>query len=121
MLISQVSKLSGLSIHTLRYYEKEGLLKNISRNSSGRRIYSTIDIGWLEWIQRLKSTGMSLDEIKQFSNLRSLGDASITDRKNMLIDHAEHLESEINRLQSELAIVKYKVKDYQEKEIEVLT
>ena len=119
--ISEVAALTGLSIHTLRYYEKEGLLKNISRNTSGRRIYSKIDLGWLQWIQRLKSTGMSLDEIKKFSNFRSLGNASITDRKNMLIEHAEHLSSEINRLQSELAVVKYKVTAYEKKEIEVLT
>ena len=118
MYISEIAKLSGLSIHTLRYYEKEGLLSNISRNSAGRRAYSDSDIAWLEWIQRLKSTGMSLADIKQFSQLRSQGDASLGDRKNMLIDHARQLKADIERLQAELAIVEYKVGAYQEKENE---
>ncbi len=121
MYISEVSKRSGLSIHTLRYYEKEGLLNNISRNTSGRRVYSTKDIAWLEWIQRLKSTGMTLDDIKRFSDFRATGDSSVHDRKNMLIDHAKKLKSDIQRLNHELGIVEYKIKAYQEKENELLT
>ncbi|WP_448550171.1 MerR family transcriptional regulator [Thalassotalea fusca] len=121
MYISEISERTGLSIHTLRYYEKEGLLTNISRNVSGRRVYSEIDLIWLTWIQRLKSTGMSLEDIKRFSVLRSKGDASISDRKNMLIEHANKLKSDIQRLQDELDIVEYKVEAYQEKENELLT
>jgi len=119
--ISEISERSGLSIHTLRYYEKEGLLANISRNVSGRRVYSEIDLIWLIWIQRLKSTGMSLKDIKRFSVLRSIGDSSISDRKNMLVEHSKKLRSDIQRLQDELDIVNYKVEAYQEKENELLT
>lgn len=121
MYISDISQRSGLSIYTLRYYEKEGLLTNISRNGSGRRVYSETDLMWLTWIQRLKSTGMSLSEIKKFSALRTKGVASITDRKNMLINHASKLEADIKHLQGELKIVEFKVKAYEEKEKEVLT
>lgn len=121
MYISEISERSGLSIHTLRYYEKEGLLTNISRNESGRRVYSEVDLMWLIWIQRLKSTGMSLEDIKRFSLLRSMGDSSISDRKNMLIEHSKKLKSDIKRLQDELDIVEYKVVAYQEKENELLT
>ncbi len=121
MYISEISERSGLSIHTLRYYEKEGLLTNISRNESGRRVYSEVDLVWLAWIQRLKSTGMSLEDIKRFSDLRSKGDSSIPDRKNMLIEHSKKLKSDIQRLQNELDIVEYKVEAYQEKENELLT
>ena len=121
MYISEVSKRSGLSIHTLRYYEKEGLLTNITRNGSGRRVYSNADLVWLSWIQRLKSTGMSLEDIKRFSDLRSLGDSSIADRKHMLIEHSRKLKSAIQRLQDELDIVDYKVGAYQERENKLLT
>lgn len=121
MYISEISKLSGLSIHTLRFYEKEGLINNISRNNSGRRVYSENDLAWLNWIQRLKSTGMSLDSIKQFSNLRSVGDSSISERKNMLTAHAKKLKSDIDRLQTELEVVEFKVASYQEKENKLLT
>ena len=121
MYISEISERSGLSIHTLRYYEKEGLLTNISRNESGRRVYSETDLIWLTWIQRLKSTGMRLEVIKRFSNLRTLGDSSISDRKHMLIEHSKKLKSDIQRLQGELDIVEYKVAAYKEKEGELLT
>ncbi|WP_250657847.1 MerR family transcriptional regulator [Alkalimarinus coralli] len=116
MYISDISERTGLSIHTLRYYEKEGLLNNISRNGSGRRVYTGNDLDWVIWIQRLKSTGMSLDKIKQFSDLRSLGDTSISARKNMLIDHAQQLKADIQRLTNELDIVEYKIEAYKEKE-----
>ena len=121
MYISEISERTGLSIYTLRYYEKEGLLTNISRNESGRRVYSDKDLNWLTWIQRLKSTGMSLENIKRFSTLRSRGDSSISDRKHMLIEHSKKLKSDIQRLQDELDIVEYKVEAYQEKENERLT
>lgn len=121
MYISEVASHSGLSIHTLRFYEKEGLLTNISRNDSGRRVYSELDLIWIQWIQRLKSTGMSLEDIKKFSVLRSSGDSSITDRKNMLIAHAKKLKTDIQRLKDELDIVEYKVEAYQQKENDLLT
>ena len=121
MTISEMSKRSGFSIHTLRYYEKEGLLTNIARNASGRRVYSETDVIWLTWIQRLKSTGMRLEDIKRFADLRSLGDLSIPDRKNMLVEHSKKLKADIQRLQDELNLVEYKVAAYQEKENELLT
>ena len=116
MYISEISKISGLSVHTLRYYEKEGLLENVTRNDSGRRVYSNDDLVWIEWIQRLKSTGMSLDEIRQFSSLRYLGDDSISQRKDMLIDHSMKLKSNIQKLREELSVVDHKIKAYEEKE-----
>jgi len=121
VFISEFSERSGLSTHTLRYYEKEGLLTDISRNASGKRVYSDRDLTWLTWIQRLKSTGMTLEHIKQFSILRSKGDASITDRKEMLSEHAVKLRSDVDRLKKELSIVEYKIKEYEKKENEVLT
>lgn len=121
MYISEISKRSGLSVHTLRYYEKEGLLTNISRNESGRRIYSESDLIWLTWIQRLKSTGMKLEDIKRFSDLRSMGDSSISERKNILIEHSIKLKHDMRRLQDELDIVEFKIEAYKEKESELLT
>ena len=121
MYISEVSERLGLSVHTLRYYESEGILGPITREASGKRLYSNSDLEWLIWIQRLKSTGMSLSDIKAFSNLRLLGDDSLTDRKNMLAQHAEALKIEIAHLQGELNLVESKVKAYEERENKGLT
>ncbi len=116
MYISEFSQRTGLSIHTLRYYEKEGLLTNISRDKSGKRLYSKADLVWIAWIKRLKSTGMCLSDIKQFAHLCTLGDASLSDRKIMLIAHAKQLKADIQRLNNELDIVEFKIAAYQEKE-----
>ncbi|GAB6261111.1 MerR family transcriptional regulator [Photobacterium sp. R1] len=115
MFISEVAQKTNLSIHTLRYYEKEGLLRSIHRNPAGQRIYQASDLEWLAWIQRLKSTGMPLADIKVFAALRQQGDCSLKDRQELLAKHAVSLKREIERLNQELAIVEYKVDAYEEK------
>ncbi|NHB59421.1 MerR family transcriptional regulator [Acinetobacter shaoyimingii] len=119
MLISEVVKITGLSIHTLRYYEKEGLLKNIYRNQSGRREYDQRDLDWLIWIKRLKSTGMPLNQIKKFSSLRQQGNQTLNLRQQMLIEHSEVLKQEIQRMNDELNIVNYKIEFYEKKKLEL--
>jgi len=108
LLISDISKKTGLSIHTLRYYEQIGLLKNIHRNQSGRRIYTSLDLEWLEWIKRLKSTGMPLDKIQHFAELRLQGEQTLKQRQDLLVQHSLQLKQEIQRLKQEQSIVDYK-------------
>ena len=119
MLISEFSQKSGVSIHTLRYYEKEGILQSIRRTGSGQRYYQESDLEWIIWIKRLKSTGMSLSDIKRFAEFRLQGNTSLLDRKEMLSEHACHLKEDINRLQNELKIVEHKVSAYQQKMLEL--
>ena len=84
--IGEFSKLTGLSIHTLRYYEHEGLIAP-ERNSSNRRCYSDKDLTWIEFIKRLKDTGMPIKEIKHYAELRAAGDSTLSDRMEMLALH----------------------------------
>lgn len=121
MHISEIAAISGLSVHTLRYYEKQGILNQIARDSSGRRIYSARDLDWLVWIQRLKATGMALKKIKHFAELRAQGDGSLSLRKGMLSEHAVNLKAEIHSLQAELDVVEQKIEAYSAKEKKVLT
>lgn len=121
MHISEVAAISGLSIHTLRYYEKQGILNQIARDSSGRRVFCPRDLEWLSWIQRLKSTGMTLENIKCFAELRDHGDESLSLRRSMLAEHAVTLRAEIQNLQAELDVVEHKIEAYSIKEKEVLT
>lgn len=115
MRISEVSNKTNISIHTLRYYEKEGLLLDIRRNESGQRIFDKTDIEWLTWIKRLKSTGMPLAEIKDFAKLRQAGSITLAERKYLLVTHKINLEKEIARLNGELDIVLYKIDAYDKK------
>ncbi|EGR1425800.1 MerR family transcriptional regulator [Vibrio vulnificus] len=115
MKISEVSDKTNISIHTLRYYEKEGLLLNIQRDSSGQRTFDHADLEWLTWIKRLKSTGMPLAEIKKFAKLRLAGSETLRDRQQLLLTHKDKLKQEIARLSGELEIVQYKIDAYEEK------
>lgn len=98
MNIQRVVQLTGLSAHTLRYYEKIGLLLDIARNASGHRNYSEADLVWIEFIQRLKATNMPLSEIKRFAQLRSKGDCTIDERVRMLEKHQERVQAQMDRL-----------------------
>lgn len=119
LLISDISKKTGLSIHTLRYYEQIGLLRNIHRNQSGRRVYSSLDLEWLEWIKRLKSTGMPLDKIQDFAQLRLQGKQTLKQRQDLLMQHSVQLKQEIQRLKQEQSIVDYKIEIYAQKMLEL--
>lgn len=119
LFISDISKKTGLSIHTLRYYEQIGLLKNIHRNPSGRRVYTSLDLEWLEWIKRLKSTGMPLEKMQDFAQFRLQGDQTLKQRQDLLIQHSLRLKQEIRRLKQEQSIVDYKIEAYAQKMLEL--
>lgn len=119
MFISDISKKTGLSIHTLRYYEQIGLLKNIHRNQSGRRVYTKLDLEWLEWVKRLKSTGMPLEKMQDFAQFRLKGEQTLKQRQELLIAHSVQLKQEIQRLKQEQSIVDYKIEIYAQKMLEL--
>ena len=97
MLIGEFSKITGISADTLRYYEKEGIIKPI-RNESGRRNYSESDIKWAEFIIRLKDTGMPIREIKRYARLRAKGNTTLDERLKMLLTHQKNLNAQIAKL-----------------------
>lgn len=96
--IGDFSRLTGLGIHTLRYYEQEGLI-NPERNSSNRRRYSDGDIAWVGFIKRLKETGMPIKEIKRYAQLRAIGNPTLQERLEMLMEHRQALCKQIRQLQ----------------------
>ena len=98
MNIQTVSKLTGLSAHTLRYYEKIDLLLNIKRDSKGYRDYCEKDLVWIEFIKRLKATNMPLTEIKKFALLRSKGEGTISERLEILQNHQSRVKKQMNDL-----------------------
>ncbi|MGB8461132.1 MAG: MerR family transcriptional regulator, partial [Priestia megaterium] len=85
--IQQVASMTGLSTHTLRYYEKIGLIKNVQRDQTGYRQYTDFDLAWIQFLIRLRVTGMPMLKMKQFSDLRQQGDSTITARKELLEEH----------------------------------
>ena len=111
--IGEFSKVTGLGIHTLRYYEHENLIIPL-RNSSNRRRYSEKDIAWIAFIKRLKATGMPIKEIKKYAALRAKGDATLSERMEMLIQHRQSLNEQIRLLQEHEAMLDEKIVFYRQ-------
>ncbi len=116
MTISQLSEKTGLSSHTLRYYEKIGIIRDIEKDC-GKRFYSRQDVLWVEFIVRLKKTGMPLREIKTYARLRYEGDNTISERKLMLINHKARLKNEIKKLRESLSALETKIETYTKMEV----
>ncbi len=96
--IGEFSRLINLSIHTLRYYEQQELITP-QRLKNGRRCYSESDLTWIQFIRRLKDTGMPIKEIQKYAKMRAVGDATLVDRMELLIKHRQILSQEIMNLQ----------------------
>ena len=95
--IQDVSNKTGLSTHTLRYYEKEGLLTGVARSTGGFRQYSDEDMEWLGLVCCLKNTGMPLQEIARFVQLAHQGDRTLEERVELLKEHREKLIARMER------------------------
>ncbi|CAH0537810.1 MerR family transcriptional regulator [Vibrio marisflavi] len=114
MNIREFSKQVGLSSHTLRYYEKIGLLKNIQRSVSGHRVYTNKDKSWIEFVKRLKDTGMPLDEILVYASLRENGTETLKERQQLLEQHREELIRHIEMQQKHLSALDDKIMLYKQ-------
>lgn len=114
MNIKEFSQKCGLSAHTLRYYEKIGLLPAVERTDSNHRRYSERDVIWITFIKRLKATNMPLSEIQQYAELREQGEGTEEARMQLLTTHARLLEQAIEGEQEHLKKLKEKIRCYQE-------
>ena len=93
--IGQVAKKLGLTAHTLRYYDKEGLLPFVRKGSSGARVFEDEDVDWLIIIECLKGTGMQLKDIKKYMDLCQQGDATVGERLELFKRQKEKLEQQM--------------------------
>lgn len=114
--IGEFSRLTGLSVHTLRYYEQEHLIMP-KRNSGNRRCYSDNDFAWIAFIKRLKDTGMPIKEIRRYAKLRAAGDSTMNERMEILIVHRQALNAQIKQLQEHMEKLDEKIGFYR-REIE---
>ncbi len=112
LTISQISAITGLSNHTLRFYERSGLLQGVKRAENGRRQYSVWHIGWLEFVIRLRSTGMPIPDIIRYADMLEEGDSSVQNRLELLEDHQFTIEQQIMDLQKNLESIKAKIALY---------
>ena len=116
LTIQQVADKTGLSAHTLRYYEKIGLIQAVDRAQNGHRRYSPGDVGWLDFLKCLRSTGMPVREVKRYSELFEDGDATLAERRELLETHRARIQADLRELMANLDAINYKIAYYQDLE-----
>jgi DNA-binding transcriptional MerR regulator len=116
--IQAISNLTGITAHTLRYYEKNGLIHAIARGSNGRRQYSANDLAWIRFLVRLRTTGMTIRQMQQIAELRRQGSATTKDRRILLEAHKKKLADQIEMLQEHYEVINEKIEIYRQWEIE---
>jgi len=112
--IAQAAQATGLTTHTLRYYEQIGLIAPVERRSGARR-YSPDDMRWLEFLVRLRATGMSMRDMQRYAQLRHQGDtpASLAERQTLMESHAQRVAADMRVLGETLDYIHNKIRIYQ--------
>lgn len=114
--ISQVAAATGLTVHTLRYYERAGLMLDpVERASSQHRRYRPADVGWIDFLTKLRATGMPIARIREYAGLLRLGPATEPERLELLRTHREDVEAQLARTRASLAAIDIKIAAYQER------
>lgn len=112
--IRAVSGQTGLSLDTLRWYEREGLLPPVDRSGDGRRAYSAAAVGFVRLVQALRRTGMSVADVRRFVRLMDQGAASHGQRMALLEQQATLIGRQMNELRDDLATVQHKIAHYRD-------
>ncbi|MTD59349.1 MerR family transcriptional regulator [Amycolatopsis pithecellobii] len=112
--IAEAARRSGLSIDTLRYYERINLLEPPARDAAGRRAYSDDDLDWLVFLTRLRATGMSIKLMREYAQLRRRSEANAPRLMGILVEQRDSVRARIAELQSCLDVLDYKIDRYDE-------
>jgi DNA-binding transcriptional MerR regulator len=113
--IGQVAERTGLSVHALRFYEREGLLADqVRRESNGRRVYTEDDVDWLDMCIKFRSSGMPLDTIRRYTELVRQGPGNEAARLELLRSHQESVAAQLQDLQECMNVITHKVTIYQQ-------
>ncbi len=116
LTIQQVAQQTGLSIDTLRYYERIGLIDPVRRAPSGHRRYTQHDVSRIDLIIRLRATGMPRAQMVRFVGLRRQGPATATERRILLEQHARAVERSMLKLEEHMAALRRKIASIKELE-----
>lgn len=106
--VGEMAKSLGIPSSTLRYYDKEGLLPFVERSSSGIRVFHEKDYEWLQIINCLKKTGMSIKDIRKYIILAIEGDRTIDERLELFKNQRKALEAQIAELQCAMNVLNFK-------------
>ncbi|MBY8872729.1 MerR family transcriptional regulator [Micromonospora sp. PLK6-60] len=109
----------GLTTYTLRWYEQEGLVAPVGRDSAGRRRYTEDDVGWLFLLTRLRRTGMPVRDMRRYAELARLGDRTIGARRALFEAHRARVLARMSELEEDLKMLDLKIDLYRRAEEEL--
>jgi DNA-binding transcriptional MerR regulator len=110
--IQEAAEETGLTVHTLRYYERIGLVMPVGRAANGHRRYSQQDINLIHTLNRWRQTGMPLVDIQYYVRLVQEGDSTAGERRALLEAHRQKVVEQIEALQATLQLIDYKIQNY---------
>lgn len=111
--IAETAELTGLTAHTLRYYERDGLmLREVGRSPSGHRRYTERDLTWIDLITRLRATGMPIRDVRRYAALVRAGDGNEAERLELLREHRRRVLEQLAETQEHLGAIDRKIGIY---------
>lgn len=110
--IADVVARTGLTAHTLRYYERAGLIEPPPREWNGHRRYTESDLGMITILTKLRATGMPIEGMRRYAALCRQGPGNEAERRALLLEHREKVVSRLDQLQADLAVVDWKIEMY---------
>lgn len=114
LTIAEAAEQTGLTAHTLRYYERDGLmLGSVDRSASGHRRYSEQDLSWIQLITRLRSTGMPIRDVRRYAALVRAGSGNEAERLELLKDHRARVEAQLAEVTGHLRAIDHKIGIYE--------
>ncbi|MDR3793745.1 MAG: MerR family transcriptional regulator [Terracidiphilus sp.] len=115
--IRHMAQRCGLTTHTLRYYERVGLIQPVGRASNGHRRYSLADEAWIEFLHCLRATNMPIRAMQRYAELRHQGEVTSLERRKILEDHQAAIAEQIVELQRAHKILEHKIANYHKIEL----
>jgi DNA-binding transcriptional MerR regulator len=113
--VAEAAEASGLSAHTLRYYERAGLLEPVSRNGSGHRRYNAADLERINFLTKLRGTGMPVRDVRRYAALMRAGEATNEQRLALLEAHRKTVVAKLEATVKNLELIDWKINFYRER------
>ena len=113
LYIKQASETTGLSAPNIRYYEKEGLIKNLARNEVGERIFTDAEIDWILFLKKLRDMDVPIAKMREYANLREQGNRTATARKKILEEHRKIMLEKIVLINEQIKLLDDKIIYYE--------
>lgn len=114
LTVAQMSEAIGMTAHTLRYYERAGLIRPVGRSTGNQRRYSAADVEWLRFLVRLRETGMTIAQMRAYAELRERGPATTESRLRLLEAHRANLREQIALLRANEQALADKIATYRD-------